>query len=100
MRAIALATAVLVVLAMSVTQPTLAADRTVQPLVENHERASMSAWIVQLERAWLRFVLPGAGEPTWILVMLSAEEEPTGTAADTSEKEGRTSVILEDGAPF
>ncbi|MEE8411151.1 MAG: hypothetical protein V3S47_01510 [Acidobacteriota bacterium] len=60
----------------------------------------MSAWIVQLERAWLRFVLPGAGEPTWILVVLSAEEEPTGTAADTSEEEGRTSVILEDGAPF
>ncbi len=102
MRATALATAVLVVLAMSVTHPTLAADRTVQPLVENHERASMSAWIVQLERAWLRFVLSGAGEPAlWTLVILPAEEETvTATAADSSEEEGRTSVILEDGAPF
>lgn len=62
----------------------------------------MSAWIVQLERAWLRFVLPGAGEPAlWTLVILPAEEETvTATAADSSEEEGRTSVILEDGAPF
>ena len=100
MRAIALATAVLVVLAMSAT-PTLAADRTVQPLVENHEQVSTSAWIVQLAQAWLGLVLPGAGEPAPWIVILPAEEEPaTRAAADTSEEGDRNGVILEDGAPF
>ena len=102
MRAIALATTVLIVLAMSATQPTLAADRTVQPLVENHERASISAWIAQLERVWLGLVLPGTVQPAlWTLVVLPAEEEtPTRAAADSSEDEDRNGVILEDGAPF
>ena len=101
MRAIALATVVLIVLAMSAT-PTLAADRTVQPLVENHEQVSTSAWIVQLGQAWLGLVLPGAGEPTpWIFVILPAEEETeTRATANASEDEDRNGVILEDGAPF
>ena len=102
MRAIALATAVLIALAMSATHPTLAADRTVQPVAENHERTSISAWIGQLERAWLGLVLPGTGEPVlWTLVILPAEEETTTrNAAGTPKEEGPNSVILEDGAPF
>ena len=102
MRAIALATAVLIALAMSAT-PTLAADRTVQTLDENRERASISAWVVQLERAWLGLVLPGTGELVlWTpLIILPAEEEtPARAAAEMFEEDGRNSVILEDGAPF
>ncbi len=101
MRVIALATAVLIVFTMSVTHPTLAADRTVQPQAEKQERASILAWIAQLERALLGFALPGTAEPVlWALVMLPAEEETPTREPATSNEEGRNSVILEDGAPF
>ncbi len=102
MRAIALATAVLIALAMSATHPTLAADRTVQPQAEKQERVSILAWIAQLERALLGFALPGTAEPVlWTLVVLLAEEETTTrNAVGTPKEEGPNSVILEDGAPF
>ncbi len=101
MRAIALATAVLIALAMSAT-PTLAADRTVQPLDEDRELAALSAWILELERTWVGFVLPGAGGLVeWTPVIVDAEVEPvTGEAAVASTDNRRSRVILEDGAPF
>ena len=100
MRAIALATTFLIVLAMSATQPTLAADRTVPTLEESRGQAVLSAWIAELERAWVAVVLPGAGGLVlWTPVPLPADQE-TREAAELTGDEGKTSVILEDGAPF
>ena len=97
----ALATTVLIALAMSAT-PTLAADRTVQPRDDARELASLSMWIGELERAWIGFVFPGSGELVpWTTAILTAEDETvTVEATETSEKETRSRVILEDGAPF
>ena len=103
MRAISLATTVLIILAMSATHPTtLAVDRTVQPFAEPHERASMSAWIDQLQRAWLGLVLPGTVEtfPYALLIPPPVEEEPTIRAASETKEKNSDGVILEDGAPF
>jgi hypothetical protein len=101
MRAIALATTVVIALAMSAT-PTLAADRTVQPLDEARELAALSAWIAEVERAWIGFILPGAGGLiAWTPVIVPDEEETvTGEVAQPSTNERRSRVILEDGAPF
>ncbi len=101
MRALALATTVVIALAMSAT-PTLAADRTVQPLDEDRELTALSTWIAEVERTWLGFVLPGAGGLVpWTPVIGPVEEETlTVEATDVSTNERRSRVILEDGAPF
>ena len=101
MRAIALATAVLIALAMSAT-PTLAKDRTVQPRAEELELETLSAWVGKVERAWLGFVLPGAGGlVAWTPVIQPDNETVTEEeAAEMSADDLRSRVILEDGAPF
>ena len=100
MRAIALATTVVIAIAMSAT-PTLAADRTVQPLDGDRELTALSEWVGGLERAWLGFILPGPGSPVlWTSAILSAEDTVARAAAKKSADDGPTSVILEDGAPF
>jgi hypothetical protein len=101
MRALALATTVVIALAMCAT-PTLAADRTVHPLDEDRELAALSTWIAEIERAWLGFVLPGAGGlvPWTSTILLAEDETVSGKTVEPSANDRRSRVILEDGAPF
>jgi len=100
MRAIALATTFLIVLAMSATQPTLAADRTVPTLEEGRERAVLTAWVAEIQQTWVALVLPGAGPlVAWTPILLPADQE-TRETAELTDDAGSTGVILEDGAPF
>ncbi len=101
MRAIALASAVVIALAMSAT-PTQAADRTVQSHEDDRELAALTSWILDLERAWLAVVSPGsAGLVAWTPVLTTADPEPVDretSPATSNDRKAR--VILEDGAPF
>jgi arylamine N-acetyltransferase len=102
MRVIPLATTILIALAMSAAQPTLAADRTVQTLEEEREMAALTVWIAEVEQTWLGYVLTGAGgQLLWTPPILPADEETTsGKTKDVSARDRRSRVILEDGAPF
>ena len=101
MRAISLATTVVIALAMIAT-PTLAADRTVQPHDRDFESAALAEWISELQRAWLGFVLPGAGGLVVWTPMIEPVEQETLTEAtvEPAATNRRHRVILEDGAPF
>jgi len=99
MRAIALAITIVIAIAMSVT-PTSAADRTVQPADEDREFSALFIRVIEIERAWLEYVLsPAAGSVPWIPLVVPTEQ-PAPPSREEPAEDSPTSVILEDGAPF
>lgn len=101
MRAITLATAFVIALAVIAT-PTQAADRTVQAADDDRELEALAAWIVDLERVWIAVASAGgAGLVAWTPVPVIVGPEPVDREPPaTTSNDRKARVILEDGAPF
>jgi hypothetical protein len=100
MRAIALATTVVIALAMSAT-PAPAADRRAHPVEKDRDVAAFADRISAIEQAWLGYVLsPGTVPLPWIPLILSVDQPDPLDRSEEPEDDAPVSVILEDGAPF
>ncbi|NIL99370.1 MAG: hypothetical protein GTN89_00035 [Acidobacteria bacterium] len=101
MRAIALASAVVIALAMMVT-PTQAADRTIQTRDDDRDLAALDSWILDLERAWVLLATRGGSVlVVWTPVPVTSDSQPVDREnPKPTSNDRKARVILEDGAPF